>query len=137
MKFLESAPGVVNVKLLVRTGLAPPTDICARIEKKWRKSVKWTKNDQFRQFHFLNQAHFDSNYTSNDAELQVEFFETISIVVAGSVVELLKKNVSRTGRRNFIEPMASENGIFTTDSEFDQICRECCLWSAESFDQIW
>ena len=40
------------------------------------KKSKCTQNDQFWEIHFLIKRYFLSNYSSFDAELQKEFFET-------------------------------------------------------------
>ena len=50
------------------------------------KSLKCTKNDQFRQIDFLNTAQFHSSYTPFDAELHLEFFELVGMFVTRFVL---------------------------------------------------
>ena len=96
---------------------------CFAATKSWKsgKTPKCTKNDQFRQIDFLNTVYFHSSYTLFDVELHVEFFELVFMFVTRVVPELLTKNRSKTRRRNFADPMASEKALSPGHSHFDQI----------------
>ena len=82
----------------------PPPVRRDKIEENREKALKWSKNDQFRQIHFLNKQFWYLNYTSIDAEWQKTFFEITCRFVTGFVLELLTKNASKNRRPNFADP---------------------------------
>ena len=84
--------------------IKPRLPFAATKSREIEKKPKWPKNDQFRQFHFLNTRFFDSSYTPIDAKWEKKFFEITCRFLTGSVLEILTKNVQRNQSTKFCRP---------------------------------
>ena len=84
---IEQRPLVSEIRnFLCQFGRPPPLRLPRQNHENREKSLKCTKNDQFRQNDFLNTAQFHSCYTPFDAELHLEFFELVGMFVTRFVL---------------------------------------------------